>query len=174
MRRRFVGLFAIGLLCMGCVRTDTSPADGKKILKSIRPLTEADRERIAAHEATVLRLLKTPDGDARLMHDENDLRLLQQLVLERKVTADQTVDLEALGIVLGQVFATRTPLRWITVEMNGKRQLALQYPGTRVIVFPGTMISKRVRAGERFEIPELYRDIAAQVEKMKDDPKWKK
>ena len=98
----------------------------------------------------------------------------QRLIDDKALRADQTAELQALGAVLGQVFAATTPLRWVVVEDQYGRDLALQYPNTTVIVFPMTMILKRVKDGRDVDIVPIYRTIAAQVEKMKDDPEYQR
>lgn len=150
------------------------PEGGNEMEQSIRPATEVDRDRIAAQTAAVLGMLRSRFGDVQLRHTENDLRLLQRLQDEGGLRAGQEQELEAVGIVFGEVLAARTPFRWITVEWQGERSLGLQYPGTTVIVFPGSMIAKRVNRGERVEFEPLFRATLAHVEQMKDDPEYKR
>jgi len=100
--------------------------------------------------------------------------LLQRLQDDKVLQSGQARELECVGIVFGQVLAAQTPLRWITVKVQGERVLALQYPNTTVIVFPGSMIAKRVNRGEEVEFVSLYRATVAQVERMKDDPEYKR
>jgi hypothetical protein len=68
----------------------------------------------------------------------------------------------------------QTGLRWIRVEWQGERALGLQYPNTTVIVFPGSMIAKRIDRGERVEFASLFRSTLSQVEQMKNDPRYKR
>lgn len=42
------------------------------------------------------------------------------------------------------------------------------------MVFPLTMICKRVEDGRDVDLIPLYRTVVAQVEKMKDDPEYKR
>jgi hypothetical protein len=67
----------------------------------------------------------------------------------------------------------KTPLKWVAVEDEFGRELALQYPNTTIIVFPMTMISKRFEDGRDVDLIPLYRTVAAQVEKLKDDTEHK-
>jgi hypothetical protein len=142
--------------------------------ETIRPATEADLASIAAQEAVVLGMLRSRYGTPELGRDESDLHLMQRLLDERAVRPEQNRELECLGTVLGQVFASTTPLRWITVEYGGRRQLALQYPGTTVIVFPGSMILKRVQEGRVVDVDELFHSVVYQVGRMKDDPEYQR
>lgn len=150
------------------------PEGGHEMLQSIQPATQADRDRIAAQAAVVLGMLQSRYGDVQLGRIEDELWLLQRLHDDGALQAGQAGELEAAGIVFGEVLAARTPLRWITVEWQGERSLGLQYPDTTVIVFPGSMIAKRVDRGERVEFESLFRATVTQVEQMKDDPECKR
>lgn len=166
------------LLIAGC--SDTPPNVASSSAKSapmeqqITVLGESDLARLAEQEATTLRLLRSRYPEATLEHDESDLQWLQRLADEKALRPDQTYELQCLGVALGQVFAARTPLKWVVVEDEFGRDLALQYPKTSVIVFPMTMISKRVEDGRDVDVVPLYRTVAAQVEKMKDDLKYQR
>jgi len=96
------------------------------------------------------------------------------LVDEKVLRHDQTYELQRLGAVLGQVLAAQTPLRWVVVEDQHGRELPLEYPNTSVIVFPVTMISKRIEDGRDVDVVPLYRTVAAHVEKLKRDAEYKR
>ena len=174
--RRLYVLFVI-LPLAGCSRSAPQavpkPA-GKTMEHRISKPGEADLARLAAQEATVLRILRSRHPEAKLNHDEGDLQSLQRLVDDKVLRPDQTYELQCLGAALGQVFAARTRLEWVVVEDEFGRDLALQYPNTTVIVFPLTMISKRIEDGRDVDVVPIYRTIGAQVEKMKDDPEYKR
>jgi hypothetical protein len=166
-------ILALGLI--GCSGAGSGPRPFEiPIPQKVTPPNEEDRARIAKQEARALELLQARYGNISFQHDENDLKLLQRAVDDKLVRSDQTHELQCLGVVLGQVFAQQTPLQWVSVEDQFGRDLALQYPDTTVIVFPLTMISKRVEDGREIDVSAIYRTIAAQVEQMKDDPEYKR
>lgn len=150
------------------------PKEGDELEENIRPVTEADRNRISAQVNTVLAMLHPKYGDVQLCHTEDDLRLLQRLQEDGVLQAGEEKTLEAVGIVFGQILAARTSLRWVTLEWQGERVLALNYPNTTVIVFPGSMIAKRINRGERVEFTSFFASVVAQVEQMKDDPEYQR
>ena len=160
------------MLLQGCSdpipTSERQPAEGSAMQQKITEPGEADLAQLVEQEATVLRLLKARYPEATIQHDESDLSWLQRLVDDRAVRPDQTYELQCLGAVLGQVFAAQTPLKWVVVEDGFGRDLALQYPNTSVIVFPMTMISKRIEDGRNVDVVPIYRTVAAQVEKLKD------
>jgi hypothetical protein len=142
--------------------------------ESIQPATDADRARIARHEVLVLELLQARYGRVQLRQTESDLDLLQRLSDDGVIGLSKDAELESIGIVFGQVLAAGTPLQWITIERRGERKLALRYPNTTVIVFPGSMLAKRANRTERPEFWSLYREVVDLVEQLKNDPEFKR
>jgi hypothetical protein len=117
-----------------------------------------DRLRLEKQESVVLKLIRSRYGeDVTLKHTRTDFPVLQKLIDEKALRPDQTYELQCLGIALGQVFASETPLRWVMVEDEYGRDPALQYPDTTIILFPLTMISKRVEQGREVDIADIFR-----------------
>jgi hypothetical protein len=56
------------------------------------------------------------------------------------------VKLQCLGVALGDALAEELQMEWVTVEDEYGKDPALRFPGTTVIAFPLTMISKSDRA----------------------------
>ncbi len=128
-----------------------------------------DRLRLEKQEALVLKLLQSRYGkDVTLKHSKTDFPLLQKLIDEKVLRPDQTYELQCLGIALGQVFAAETPLRWVMVEDEHGRDPALQYPDTTIILFPLTMISKRVEQGREVDVADVFRGTMDLVTKTKE------
>jgi hypothetical protein len=135
----------------------------------VRPATEADRARIDGQVAVVRNLLRTHYGEIELEQDVGDLFLLQQLLDEGIVGPDQPDQLRCLGIVLGQVLAAQTPLRWVRVERDQEQILAMQVPGTKVLAYPELMIARRVEDGREVDVLALYGAMAEQFERLLDE-----
>lgn len=72
------------------------------------------------------------------------------------VGPEDTWKLQSLGIAMGDALAQDLMLDWITVDDEYGRQPALNWPGTTIVMFPVTMISKRVEDGERIDIDVMY------------------
>lgn len=147
------------------------PPSGDGILESIRPVTKEEEQRISSAVATVGKMLQSRIEDARLAGTREDLRLLQRLQDEGALQEGREMELEAVGIVFGRVLAAELQLQWITVEWDGERVLALNYPNTTVMVFPDSMIAKRVDRGDQIDFEPLYHAIVGQINQWKDDPR---
>jgi hypothetical protein len=150
------------------------PMPAGEVEQSIHPASETERQQISAQIAAMMEMLRSRYGDVQLRHTEDDLRLLQRLQDDNALQALREEELQGVGIVFGQVLAAQTPLQWVTVEWQGERVLGLQYPNTTVIVFPGSMIAKRVKRGERVQFASLLSSMMAQVEQLKDDPQYQR
>jgi hypothetical protein len=137
---------------------------------STRPLSKDDLLSLEKQEAVVLKLLQSRYGPgATLKHSKTDFQHLQKVIDEKVLRPDQTYELQCLGIVLGQVFAAETPLRWVMVEDEYGRDPALQYPDTTIILFPLTMISKRIEKGQEVDVADLFRGTLEMVAKTREE-----
>lgn len=56
----------------------------------------------------------------------------------------QTYELQCLGIVLGDALVQELAMEWVMVTDEYGRDPAVRLPGTSILLFPLTMISKRV------------------------------
>src|SRR5262245_20070141 len=97
------------LLVAGGCGNSTKPggSEGAEIEKSVRPVTEADRERISSHVSTVVAMLRARYGDVKLANNEDDLRLLQRLQDDGALQAAQKNEVSCVGTVFGEVLASR-------------------------------------------------------------------
>ena len=147
-----------------------SPQGGQKVTA----LTPADSGHLREQEAAVLVLLRKRYGNVALKHSEADHELLQRLIDDKALAPTQTYELQCLGVVLGQVFSSRTPFHWVMVEDQYGRDPALEYPNTTVIIFPLTMISKRVEDGREVKVASIYRAVLQRAQEIKADPSYRK
>tara|TARA_R110002110_G_scaffold415561_2_gene650986 strand:+ start:219204 stop:219710 length:507 start_codon:yes stop_codon:yes gene_type:complete len=96
---------------------------------------------------------------------QNDLEILQQLLDRKLVRADQTRELQAMGVIMGDLLASELNLHWVIYEDKVGRSRALRYRDSDEYLFPITMISRRREADNRAPVEEIYRkaaDIMAQ------------
>jgi len=151
-------------------KSPAPPPQGKNPgSSSTQPMSGEDRLRLEKQEAVVLKLLQSRYGkDVTLTHSRKDFPLLQKLMDEKALRPDQTYELQCLGIALGQVLTAETPLRWVMVEDEYGRDPALQYPDTTIILFPLTMISKRVEQGREVDVADIFRGILDLVRQTKE------
>jgi len=93
--------------------------------------------------------------------------MIRELLAAKVYRPYQTYELQCLGIVLGDVFVQELKMEWIMVEDKSGRDPAVRVPGTSIILYPFTMISKRVERGEKVDVFDLFNWGAGQVDDMK-------
>ncbi len=80
---------------------------------------------------------------------ESKIDWLARILEQVEIATDDAVALQALGVVLGDAIAQRLDGSWVQVEDEYGTDAAVLLGGTTdAIVFPQTMISKRVERGE--------------------------
>ncbi|PLW70018.1 DUF3806 domain-containing protein [Pseudohalioglobus lutimaris] len=88
---------------------------------------------------------------------DRDLALLQRMLDEGLVRDDQTRELQAMGIIMGDLLAAELGLDWVIYEDRLGRTRALRYKSSDNYLFPVTMIARRREAGNRTPVIEVYR-----------------
>jgi hypothetical protein len=129
----------------------------------VSPLTEDDWDWLHRAEEHVLQLLGERYGDVSLTHTETDLHLAQRLINDKAVTREQTLELQCLGVVLGNVFASQTSMKWAVVSNEFGTMMALHSSAIKFSLYPLTMISKRMEGGRKVDIPQLYDSFVADL-----------
>ena len=87
---------------------------------------------------------------------EGKLHLLDIILKSSWIEKEETLKLQCLGITLGDAFAQGFSLEWIEVKDTFGNDPALQLPNSSIIIYPLTMISKRIELGEDVDIYKLY------------------
>ena len=116
------------------------------------------QQRTQLQELAALRLGRQFSGDKT-----RDLELLQALLDKQLVRADQTLELQAMGVILGDLLAAELDMHWVIYEDAHGRSRALRYRNYDEVLFPVTMIARRREAGSDTPVAEIYRrahDIA--------------
>jgi len=114
-------------------------------------------------EQHILHILRKNYGDVRLDHTEADLRLGQRLIEDGVLDASQTLELQCLGGVLGNVFAAQTSMHWAVVTNNYGTLLAIHDAGIGLTLYPLQMISQRIEDGREVDMPLLYRSFVSDL-----------
>ncbi len=138
-----------------------APEDAKQELVPLRP--EDDEQlhtwRSAAHE-----LVTSVLGRPRLMGNEQDFQVIQELLdNEARNTYDDDA-LHGLGVIFGDHLAQKLDMQWVTSEDSiwGSTP-ALTYGDLKLVLYPADMILKRVERSESFDVIELFNSLADMV-----------
>lgn len=98
---------------------------------------------------------------------ESDLSAIQMVLDPNKIEQEATYSLQALGMAFGKVFIqNHDNFDWWMVEDEYGRDPAIRYKETTLLVFPQTVISKRVEDGEAVNVRALYESLELNVEEL--------
>lgn len=175
-------MLVAGEIAIGCSQNDQTdnkaPTGGQPEKKvpnqpeqKITALNEADQKRLRDHRAVVEKYLGSENSKEKYKTAAGKLGTIRAILQGNVFKPDQKYELQCLGIVLGDVFVQDMGMEWIMVEDEYGRDPAVRLPDTTIILYPMTMISKRIERGENVDVFELYNGTAAQVEELKGKAK---
>ena len=134
----------------------------------IEPLNDDDPARICKQRTVIERYL---GGDAENLRKyqfaAGKLGLLQALLERGVLQPTQTYELQCMGIVLGDALVQHCGVELRAAEHEDRRDPCVQLPGTTVVLFPLTMISKRVERGEQVDVFDLFNQSRAKIEELR-------
>ena len=119
-------------------------------------LTNVDWQFMAQQQETMqdlamMNLGRQFNGDRKL-----DLELLQALLDKQLVRPDQVRELQAMGVIMGDLLAAELGMRWVLYEDNVGRSRALRYQESDTLLFPITMIARRREEGNMTSVVGIY------------------
>jgi hypothetical protein len=123
----------------------------------ISALTEIDLGLLRRQRELVSELAHRHIGGSLSGDSLDDLTRLQHLLDAAGLGPDRMLELQALGVALGDVMVNHLGLSWVIVEDEFGRSRALRYRETDKLFYPIAMIARRVEAGLPVDVHELYR-----------------
>ena len=94
---------------------------------------------------------------------EHDIALLQRLLDEKKITADQRQLLQDMGVILADLILREFNVKWVIYQDQHGRSRALQLKHSDYFFFPITMISRRAETGLAVNVEALYSQVAFKI-----------
>ncbi len=91
-----------------------------------------------------------------LRRDLSDLTVLERIVANELVNRTETQKLQAMGVVLGDIYVAELNMQWRVYNDRKGKSRAICLPNTRHCLFPVTMISRRAEAGSKLDIRRIY------------------
>lgn len=97
--------------------------------------------------------------------DSTDLDTLQRIIDRDLVDSEDSLTLQALGAVLGDVMRDQIEeLEWKVYEDELGRSRALCLRDTQECLFPITMLSRRMEVGLKPDVRRIYDDALERIE----------
>jgi len=131
-------------------------------------LSREDEQRLAKQRALILSAVQSRYGTTVFTRTTNDLPVLQRLIGDRAFEKTQTFELQALGVVFGDILATELGLHWELVTDDYGTDPVLRYGTAQVQVAALTMISKRVEDGKEIDVADLVEGVRDTLKRMKE------
>lgn len=93
----------------------------------------------------------------RIRSDKGDLNILQRIVDDNLIERDDTRALQALGVVLGDIYLREhKDLLWRVYEDELGKSFAVCVDSTEHCLFPLTMLSRRIEVGAKPDVQLVY------------------
>ena len=121
----------------------------------IEPLTSIDKQFMTEQRQRIEQLANRLSRNLSGMEDR-DIDTLQRIIDDRLIAADDTLSLQAMGVVLGDLLADRLSMEWVVYRDRRGRSRALRYRDTEVYLFPVTMISRRQEVDNNRGVRSIY------------------
>ena len=126
--------------------------------------TEDDVSRLA-QQVVVVSGLAERLGLPTLTGTEADLPTLQAILDSGELTADDTYELQSLGVAFGRVLITKVDgLDWAIINDEYGSDPTVRYRNTTLCVNALTAISKRVENGEEVDVADLLRSFEGGIQ----------
>ena len=103
---------------------------------------------------------------------DRDLDTLQRILDEHIVSASDTLTLQAMGLVFGDLLGDRLSMHWVVYRDRKGRSRALRFRDLDVFLFPITMISRRQELGSDRRLRPLFDETVAETKPMLPGAKW--
>ena len=150
LKKRAVS-FALAVATLLLAATTTAQNAAK-----IGELSPMDRQYMTQQRDLLQDLAARELGRSFSGDKDNDLQILQLLLDKRLVKPDQTRELQAMGVVMGDLLAADLDLHWVIYEDAQGRSRALRYKESDEYLFPVTMISRRQEADSNTPVAAIY------------------
>ncbi len=129
---------------------------------SVLPLTREDEVSLQAQRAVIEQYLT--DAERKNYESvDGKLELIRRLLEKGMFSSQDVWELQCLGVILGDAIAMNPDMAWVAFEDEYGRDAALQLADTSIVLFPITMISKRIERGEEVDVHVLYEVVLEEV-----------
>lgn len=115
-----------------------------------------DRQYMSSQRARINDLTQREFGQSISNNKALDLPLLQRIVDTRLIKPSQKLELQAMGVILGDLLADELDLEWVVYEDKLGRSRALKDHQSDNYLFPMTMISRRIEVGNTTPVKDIY------------------
>ena len=135
--------------------------------QGIQPFEASEQVMNDRQRELVQKLVRENFGPIELQGATSELYYLQKILDKGLISKDATFDLQAMGVVLGDIMAKNLSLQWVTYEDERGKSRALRFGQTDQLLFPVTMISRRYQNGLATDVQALYNEAKTWADKLR-------
>ena len=133
----------------------------------ISELTPLDIQYIRTQKSAIQETARSV-GQNFTGHVENDIALLQRLLDSKKIVRTMTLELQAMGFILGDLLANELDMHWVIYHDTYGRSRALRYKDSENYLFPVTMISRRREVNNLTSVRNIYNKAYETIDPLRD------
>ena len=146
-------------------------AQGSSFEVSIEPLTAIDQQFMDEQRGRVEQLANRI-GRGLTGKADRDLDTLQRILDVRMVPPTDTLTLQAMGAVFGDLLGDKLSMSWVVYRDGKGRSRALRYRSMDIYLFPMTMISRRREAGSDRRLKPLFDETVSETRRVVPGGEW--
>jgi hypothetical protein len=137
----------------------------------IEPPSAVDLQ-FMADQRTRVEQLANRLGRGLTGNPERDVETLQRIIDDNLVSRDDTLTLQAMGVVFGDLLGDTLDMHWVVYRDNKGRSRALRYRTMDIFLFPVTMISRRQEASSDRRLKPLFNETVTETRAILPGGKW--
>jgi hypothetical protein len=145
-----------------------SAANSAQKPPTISELGNTDKRYMTEQRDSLDQLARNHLGGQFNGNKASDLRLLQRLLDNELVRPDQTRELQAMGVIMGDLLAADLDMHWVVYEDSVGRSRALRYRESDNYLFPMTMISRRREVDNLNSVTDIYQKTYDSMEPLRN------
>lgn len=155
-------ILILSLLSVGTAHSQTGFSLEKEPV--IRDLNWLNNNFLSQQRERYINLFTSRFGK-RPTKSRRDLFFLQQLVDKKVLRKEDTLELQSLGVLLGDIILKEQPrLSWMVYEDDLGKSHALCALKNKYCLFPITMLSRRIERGVTPDVSAIYDNALQDVE----------
>ncbi len=162
------GIIMVVVASALCVVAGCSKIESRKAKMEFHKLSREQEAQLVEQRTLVLSAVRSRASTREFTRTTNDLPVLQRLIDDRAFDKTQTFELQALGVVFGDVLATELGLHWESVTDEYGTDPVLRLGTSQVQVAALTMISKRVEDDRQIDLVDLVERVRVTLKEMKE------
>ncbi len=147
-------LVAIVFVVTTAITSMAVSAQGKVVITALSPV---DHQYMEQQRSLLDDLARIKLGGRFTGSKDHDLNLLQRMLDDEVVTSNQVRELQAMGVIMGELLARELSMHWVIYDDKLGRSRALRYRDSDNYLFPMTMISRLRTAGNLKSVADIYR-----------------